>query len=115
MFEKCQQVRAKSATHHLPTPKVHVYPLSGLLYCGYCNTKMRAQNMNGYRYYRDRARELGYDCNQPGLVADEIEMQVVNLVREMKPPSDWKQRAVEAIGQLLGDQKIKEARRRSRR
>ena len=26
----------------------------------------------------------------------------------MKPPSDWKQRAVEAIGQLLGDRKIKE-------
>jgi site-specific DNA recombinase len=73
LFEQCQQVRAKAAVHHLPTPKVHVYPLSGILYCAECQSKMRAQNWHGYRYYRCRARELGLDCTQTGIVAEELE------------------------------------------
>jgi hypothetical protein len=90
LYNQCQVAREKAARHHLPTPKVHVYPLSGILYCGECQTKMRAQNWHGYRYYRCRARELGLDCGQKGIIAEELEQKVVDLVREMKPPADWK-------------------------
>ncbi len=108
LYHQCQEVRAKAATHHLPTPKIHVYPLSGILYCGECQNRMRAQNLHGYRYYRCRARELGLDCSQTGIVAEEIELKVVDLIRTMKPPADWKQHAIEAIGDLLGNQELKE-------
>jgi len=108
LYNQCQVAREKAARHHLPTPKVHVYPLSGILHCGECQTKMRAQNWHGYRYYRCRARELGLDCGQKGIIAEELEQKVVDLVREMKPPADWKQHAIEAIGELLGNQELKE-------
>jgi hypothetical protein len=69
---------------------------------------MRAQNWHGYRYYRCRARELGLDCTQSGIIAEELEETVVDLVHTMKPPADWKQHAIEAIGDLLGNQGVKE-------
>ncbi len=108
LFEKCQQVRARAATHHLATPKAQIYPLSGILFCGYCQNKMRAQRLHGYRYYRCRARELGGDCQQQGIMATEIEQQLVDLVRQMKPPADWKQQVVQAMGNLMGDGKLEE-------
>lgn len=108
LFDKCQRVRAKAATHHLATPKAQVYPLSGILFCGSCQNKMRAQGWHGYRYYRCRARELGGDCKQQGVIATEIEQQVIDLVRHMKPPADWKQQVVQAMGDLVGDQKLEE-------
>jgi len=51
---------------------------------------------------------LGHDCTQTGIGAEEVEQQVVDLIRQMKPRSDWKERAVQAIGELLGDQHLKE-------
>lgn len=32
----------------------------------------------------------------------------VDLVREMKPPADWKEHAIQAIADLLGNQEIKD-------
>jgi len=109
VFDKCQAVRAKGAAHHLATTRSMLYPLSGILYCGECETKMRAQGgSSGFRYYRCRARDLGLDCTQRGVVAEKLELQVVDLIRTMKPPADWKEHAIEAIGDLLGNQKLKE-------
>lgn len=108
VFDRCQAIRAKGAAHHLATPRSILYPLSGILYCGECQTKMRAQGgSSGFRYYRCRARELGLDCSQRGVVADPLEMKIVDLIRTMKPPADWKDHAIEAIGDLLGNQKLK--------
>jgi site-specific DNA recombinase len=107
LFNRCQAVRARAAVHHLATPQVRVYPLSGLIYCSECQHKLRAQALHGYRYYRCRARERGEDCSQSGIAANEAESQIVEFVRTMKPPADWKEKAVQAIGDLLGDEKVK--------
>ncbi|MGB8648481.1 MAG: hypothetical protein WCF84_24815 [Anaerolineae bacterium] len=31
----------------------------------------------------------------------------MEFVRTMKPPADWKEKAIQAIGDLLGDEKVK--------
>lgn len=70
---------------------------------------MRAQgNDDGFRYYRCRARDLGIVCSQRGVVADKLEIKIVDLIRTIKTPADWKKNAIEAIGDLLGNQKLKE-------
>ncbi len=50
---------------------------------------------------------IGIECSQRGVVAQELE-KVRDLIRTMKPPADWKDHAVEAISDLLGNQKLKE-------
>jgi hypothetical protein len=65
--------------------------LSGLLRCGQCGGVMRAQSTSaGYRYYRCATRiEHRGSCDQLSIRADEIEDQIVGLLRALSLPSDW--------------------------
>ena len=109
VFEECQQVRARKARRKGTVPKQrYPYPLSGLIYCGKCNRKLRAQSDYEVRRYRCRARELGHDCEQKSVRADEVEAQVVAALMTLKVPDDWRDRMMEAIAQMLGDQKLEE-------
>ena len=72
--------------------------------------KMRAQsNTHGKNhYYRCRARDFGRDCSQTSVHADLVERQVINVLKTLKPPEDWRKRMVEAMGSLLGDKRLEE-------
>jgi site-specific DNA recombinase len=93
-FERCQEVRRAWGTAARNRAQGHpprVYLLSGLLRCGQCGGVMRAQSTGGgLRYYRCATRiEHRGDCGQRSIRADEIEDQIVDLLRSLCLPSDW--------------------------
>ena len=122
LFDRCQEVRAKRAVHHQATQRYNPYLLRNLVYCYHCCShppegktfkqygKMRSQSQQGggHRYYRCRARELGYDCQQGGVPVETIDDQVVSVLMQLKPPENWRKRITTAMGELLGEQSIEE-------
>ena len=113
-------MRATKATHHQPTKRFHEYLLRDLIYCYRCCStppegetfrnygKMRPQSQSRgeCRYYRCRARELGYECEQLGVKIELIDQQVVSVLTQLKPPEDWRKGVTRAMGELLGEQSI---------
>jgi len=120
LFDRCQEARAKRRTHRQATPKYNHYLLRDLIYCHHCCSnppegetvrnygKMRPQAQKGglWRYYRCRARELGYDCEQDAVSVETIDGQVVSILMQLKPPADWKRGITRAMSELLGEQNL---------
>ena len=120
LFDRCQEIRHAKAVHHEFYPKYRVYLLRNLIYCAECVAKMpgdvedeeygkmRAHtNQQGtYRYYRCRARDFTRECSQTSTRAEALEQQVVAILKTLKPPTDWRDRMVQAMGQLIGDQQL---------
>ncbi|NLF78907.1 MAG: recombinase family protein [Chloroflexi bacterium] len=122
LFDRCQEVRRERASHHQPTKRYNPYLLRNLVYCHPCCShppaektfanygKMRCQSQQGggIRYYRCRARELGYECEQGGVPVETIDDQVISVLMQLKPPDNWRKRITAAMGELLGEQSIEE-------
>ncbi len=122
LFDRCQEVRRERASHHQPTKRYNPYLLRNLVYCHDCCShppaektfanygKMRCQSQQGggLRYYRCRARELGYECEQGGVPVETIDDQVISVLMQLKPPDNWRKRITAAMGELLGEQSIEE-------
>jgi len=72
--------------------------------------KMRPHTNGDGKYllYRCRARSWGRKCPQGSVHAEDIEKQVVDFLKVLKPPEDWRKRMVVAMGQLLGDTNLDE-------
>ncbi len=60
------------------------------------------------RYYRCRAKDLGYDCEQKGIPVEIIDDQVVNILMNLKPPEDWHKGVTQAMSELLGEKSLEE-------
>jgi site-specific DNA recombinase len=93
-FDRCQEVRrawGRAARNRRTGRQPRVYLLSGLLRCGECGGVMRAQStVADCRYYRCATRiEHRGRCDQPAIQADEIEGQIVGLLRTLSLPPDW--------------------------
>ena len=71
---------------------------------------MRAQSRgkNTRRYYRCRAYELGYKCEQRSVRTEVIEDQVVSVLMSLKPPDDWQKGITKAMSDILGEQNLEE-------
>jgi site-specific DNA recombinase len=109
LFDRCQQVRAgKAARKGAKSRQRRPYPLSGLLYCGRCGRKLRAQTDHGVRRYRCRAYELGYNCEQKSIRADDAEAQLAVVLVQLEVPDDWRERITQAVAEMVGDQKLDE-------
>ncbi len=122
LFEKCQTVRGKRSRHKQATTKYIPYLLRDLVYCHRCCTnrpeekvvptygKLRAHTKSDseQRYYRCKAGDLGYNCRQPGVRVEVIEEQVLNIVRTLCPPREWRNNIVRSIGELLGEKDLNE-------
>jgi site-specific DNA recombinase len=120
VFERCLEMRNKRQHHHQYTEKHVPYLLRNLVYCYRCCSnppadktfrtygKMRPQTRIESRvtYYRCRAREMGYTCRQKGVNAHVIDDQVVKVLQQLRPPHNWRQGVTEAVGELLGEQKL---------
>ena len=122
LFDQCQQVRAERCSHRQATSRYNPYLLRDLIYCYRCAShppegetvrtygKMRpqAQKKMARRYYRCRAREMGYSCEQKGIPTEGIEAEVVRILMNLKPGTDWRSGITRAVGELLGEKDLEE-------
>ncbi|MFC1961004.1 recombinase family protein, partial [Chloroflexota bacterium] len=109
LFEQCQQVRQRKAVRKgIVSSQRHPYPLSGLIYCGECGRKLRAQTDYKTRRYRCRAYELGHDCGQKSIEADIAEEQVIAALHALEVPDNWRDKMTQAIAEIVGDQQLDE-------
>lgn len=110
LFDRCHQVRSLATGRRTPVRSVVSYPLSGILRCGHCDARMRAQKiMSGRRYYRCSGQiDWTNGCPQKGVNADYIEQQVAGFLSELQMPDEFKESAVNAIGELLGQENLEE-------
>jgi hypothetical protein len=70
--------------------------------------RCQSQSKGSNRYYRCRAGELGYTCDQGGVQVEKIDEQVVSILMQLKPPANWRKQITRAMGELLGEQSIEE-------
>ncbi len=84
-FYAVQEIRELLATNpkEMGGIPVRVFPLSGMLRCGYCGSSMRGVSSHKENlYYRDASQiEKRLDCNQPLVNAGEIENKVVEFLK----------------------------------
>lgn len=79
-FERVQEMRALLSRN--PRTKkgqaVQIFPLTGVVRCGYCGAHLRGVSVRGTRYYRDAAQiEHLKDCPQPIVRADQVEPAII--------------------------------------
>jgi site-specific DNA recombinase len=122
LFDQCIVVRAGRRAHCQATNRYKHYLLRNLVYCYRCCSnppkdktfrfygKMRCQSQleQAYRYYRCRAKELGYECDQPGVRVEIIDDQVVDILMNLKPPKDWRRGVTKAVSEILGERNLEE-------
>lgn len=86
-FQNVQEIRDFMSSN--PKEKngytAHVFPLSGVLRCGYCGATMRGISTNReYLYYRDASQlEKRLECTQPIVRTEKIEPQVVFFLKQV--------------------------------
>jgi hypothetical protein len=66
----------------------------------------QARKNNIRRYYRCRARELGYECPQNGVRVEGIDSQVVTVLMNLKPPKNWRKDITSTMSQILGEKDL---------
>jgi site-specific DNA recombinase len=94
LFEKAQMVRkAAYKNPRLKRGKVcRVFPLTGVLKCGYCGGNMRGESNYERRYYGDGGRiDRVADCSQKLINADLAEKQIIEFVKAVIKNSEGKE------------------------
>lgn len=85
-FRQAQEQRALfSHNSHIKRSKpVELFPLSGLVRCGYCGLPLRSSSSVGRRIYRDVTQiEHRGDCPQPILLAKALEDLLLKVLRSV--------------------------------
>ena len=121
LFDKCQEVRASRRPKQSRSwQHKRIYLLSDLVYCAECMEnipkenknneygKMRCQSNGKYFYYRCRARDFSQVCSQTSARAEDLELQVVRILKHLKPPDNWNDTLVATMGQLLGERSLEQ-------
>ncbi|MEM7163588.1 MAG: recombinase family protein [Bacteroidota bacterium] len=123
LFEKCLQVRAKRVKHRKTTFQKNPYLLQNLVYCHKCfsnppdsitfpkygKMKLHTQSKKSgtrHRYYRCRASQLGYECEQKSARADVVENQVVSALMSLKPDPNWRSELDKSMALVLGEENL---------
>ena len=115
-FDECQELRSlhSSRPRKRGDTVPRAYPLSGLLYCGGCNSKMRAQtgsSTNGPYYVCSGRLQHTTSCDEAAVQAAEIEAQVADYLGHLPFPENWESWVYK---QLKPKWDVEEARRRER-
>jgi hypothetical protein len=121
LFDRCQAARHLRVAHRQATPRYTPYLLRGLIYCYSCCTsapteysfpafgKMRGQIQKSiHRYYRCRARDFDHQCDQQGVLCDLIELQVIQALKQLKPPPEWRKHITRVVSELLGEESLEQ-------
>ncbi len=94
VFDRCQEVRAlnyRRPRQRGDTPS-RIYPLSGVLHCGGCGSRMRAQrggSGNQCRYVCSGRLQHTTGCDEPAVLAVEAEEQIVDYLDGLPFPDEW--------------------------
>jgi DNA invertase Pin-like site-specific DNA recombinase len=88
-FQRVQEMRLTLGSNwRAEKPTALIYPLTGILRCGYCGNTMRGVSTAGRRYYRDASRiERSTNCQQETVRAEGVERQIVDILLEIL--EDW--------------------------
>jgi DNA invertase Pin-like site-specific DNA recombinase len=104
LWDACQAIRERRSVdgsmHHPTTPAL----VNGLVYCAVCQQKLwhRTSGRNGdVRYYRCAGHERRTHPNAPMILADEIENQISDLIREISLSSGLIDDAIRMAHALL--------------
>jgi len=85
-YHKAQELRRlQTVTRHTKwsTP-AHVFPMSGILYCGYCGSSMRGVSNQNRLYYRDGANiEKTRNCPQHTVRAEKLEASMAEVLKNI--------------------------------
>ncbi|MEN4012176.1 MAG: recombinase family protein [Bellilinea sp.] len=91
-FNKVQELRSLNGTNCKARggAPVQSFPLTGLIFCSQCGNTFRGVSSYGRRYYRDASRiERTCDCPQESVRADDLELQLVAIIRDLS--YNWQQ------------------------
>jgi len=111
VFDRCQEIRRLSArprTHGGTTCRI--YPLSGILYCAACGSKMRAQGGSKGRHYYVCTGRLQHttDCSDPAVCAQDAEAQLVEFLDSLPVPDDLETWVCQQLDPEWDEQQVRE-------
>jgi hypothetical protein len=100
LFDLCQEIRRRS--RHLSRGAINKsrasFPLTGLLFCGACGSRMIGAHCHGERRYLCNARiQHRLRCTQPSASAESVEATMVRLLSNLNWPSDWREEWRQAL------------------
>ena len=104
LFDKCQKVRAERKRQPNTNQTTRrVYLLAGIISCGECTRRMRAQSAKSGRYYRESSRFVGASCchNGKSVRADIVEAKISEVVESLVLPENWR----ESLHEILNTKK----------
>jgi len=64
--------------------------------------------LQGTSYYRCRARDFNYTCEQKAVRVEIIDEQVVTVLMNLKPPKNWRKGITSAMSEMLGEKNLEE-------
>jgi hypothetical protein len=105
LFDRCQEVRHKRRTfaesNTSASRSVRSYPLTSLLKCVECGFSWRGHYRDNKRYCREPAYDRSIKCSQrpKSVQATVFEDEVLEIVRSLRIPDDWRERALELARQ----------------
>jgi len=82
-FQQVEQVRQALSfnARHKNGSEVRVYPLTGILKCGFCGNNLRGSSNAYHRYYVDSSMvDRGQDCQQATIRSDRIEHSIYTFL-----------------------------------
>ncbi len=85
-YRKAQELRRlQTVTRHTKRDKpAHIFPMTGILYCGYCGSPMRGVSNQNRLYYRDGANiERTRNCPQHTVRAEKLETSVAEFLKNI--------------------------------
>lgn len=96
LFDKCQDVRALAAQRSNKTAhnKKRPYPLSPMLICIEQNVRWHGQVQRGKRRYLRKRNE---DVPGTSMMADKLEVSLIESVASIKFPDGWKKQVIDAL------------------
>ena len=111
LWDRCQE-RKDTKRYAIPRKRVHQYPLTGKIFCGYCgdhfygvsnNRHMVKGNVIVYRYYICKTKRNAGECSSKQIRADFLEKIALNAIREhILNPESIKELAIRAA-EISGD------------
>jgi site-specific DNA recombinase len=113
LFEQCQAVRRRLSVAPAKRPALRVYPLAGLIYCGYCKRPLSGQGIRSHRYYRDRAHDMDVNCKGQVCVSAEIvENAIGKIFCSMRLPESWRAAITSTADATFSPENIQRQRQR---
>jgi DNA invertase Pin-like site-specific DNA recombinase/transcription initiation factor TFIIIB Brf1 subunit/transcription initiation factor TFIIB len=121
LWDACQQSAGKRGFHRQGTEKYRPYLLRGLVYCQHCVSTTTAEvnfrargkmyahtQRERYSYYQYSSPHQGFDCPESAALTADIDAQTVEILSQLKPPTEWRKKILSTISTILGEKSLEE-------